>query len=86
MFIYPCIIFTVLTIIGWFTLIKLHSRADLISTTIQSLIPIGYWFVWALGKRFKEKMVYFIAINYLFQIVMVGMTSEAMKLVETDIG
>ena len=47
---------------------------------MQLFNVLMYWIVWALGKRFKDKMVYLVAITYLvLHVVILGTTSEVMK-------
>ena len=80
MFIYPCVIGSLGVVLGLIALFFLKSKAEFIQQSMQFFHAILYWIIWALGKRFKDKMVYFIPIQYLIIQLTIMATSEAIRI------
>ena len=82
MFIYLCIMAIAHVIIALNALLSSQSRDKFIMLAISVLLAILYWSFWALGKRFKDSMVYSIpAMHLLTHLIVVG-TAQTIQISE----
>ena len=84
MFTYICFMGFARVVIALIALLDSQSRVELIILANWIFLSILHWIVWALGKRFKDKMVYLIPTIHLITHLVVVVTVETINISEVN--
>ena len=76
MFIYPCFMRLSMVIVFSISILFDLSRVTFTFLIMQIFLSSLNWTIWALGKRFKDKMVYMILAGYLLTQLTIVFTTE----------